>query len=144
MAQDRAMIASPVSEEGRCAHPASCQPHTPEQRQTQLVTFKHCSWCGRPAQSPKDRVLWSGVTTVASPQSGCSAWRDNLHWAEQPIEESCSMGWGRGWLGTHSVLLKKDTHLFLWTALQCGLISPQPSANHLPSLLPFISAVSQT
>lgn len=140
--------------------PKSCQPHTPEQRQTQLVTFKHCSWCGRlPPQElgglhsrvqKTESLAWGHYSNLYL-ESGCSPWRNNLQGAEQPLEGSCSMGGvGVGWLGTHSVLLKNDTHLFLWSLSMWSHVastSSKPSAippSICPSLLPFISAVSQT
>lgn len=140
------MIDLPVSEEGRCAHLHRASP-TLLSRDRLNWSFVSQSWSplntapgvggchwknwvactGSRRQSP-----WPGVTTVTSTQSGCSAWRDNLQRAEQPLESSCSMGEG---LAGHPFCPAKDTHLFLWRALQCGLKAPQPLANHLASLL---------
>lgn len=51
----------------------------------------------------------SGVTTVASPpESRCLVWRDNLHWAEQPLEGSCSSV-GEG-LARHPFCPAKEGH----------------------------------
>lgn len=138
------MIALAVSEEGRCAHPNHASPALLSRDRLSCSPFiKDSSWCGRlplknwvACTESKRQSPWPGVPKVASTQRvDAPPGGTTCRGQSSLLRAAAPWGRGRGCLGTHPVLLKTDTRLFLWRALPCGLMSPPPPANHLPYLL---------